>query len=410
MYTAVSAIGVRFGVGKRWEEITLTSITVQQLVTTFRRWQLTLSIPSAPTVPLYLDGDVLRRNWPTYTGTVAQLLTDLGSASLPTTPTGIQLNLRTAQYKDAFKAGYTVTPVTHANLDNPSIAIEDKHDVRLTRTEPATDYTEFFKRYLVSINGFYHQTDTDGINGIVVTDAMKSLRTSGQNQIGLFNFKNMGDLEFVQVTDDMVEIADAGQARVNIGKDLTNKTVFLVLGGYFMTIDPETFRRIGDSSYVINFNKIPMKDRWFESSKYMDLRALPLESTPMNEEQILADDLLTEAFLRAYLKLSQTFFVVLDCAEVFINRQFIKRSRLPDMYTAYKQPVYPLVTGLGRHPEYWSVYEDRQWAITIYDNLVFRRIYNTVNERALEGIDDGNDPMVRAVLSMAYFLEIGRDI
>ena len=102
--------------------------------------------------------------------------------------------------------------------------------------------------------------------------------------------------------------------------------------------------------------------------------------------------------------------MILDCPEVFVNRQFIKRSRLPDMYTAYKQPVYPLVTGLGRHPEYWSVYEDRQWAITIYDNLVFRRVYNTVNERALEGIDDGNDPMVRAVLSMAYFLEIGRDV
>lgn len=410
MYTAVSAIGVRFGVGKRWEQINLANFTVAQLVTTFRRWQVTLTLPSAPTIMLYLDGDFVRRNWPNEQVTFPQLLINLGNAALPTTPTGLKLKLRTARFKDAFKAGYTVTPVTHANNDNPSIADEDKTDVRLTRLNPATDYTNFFKRYMVSINGFYHQTDTDGIKGIVVTDAMKSQRWSGQNQIGLFNFQNMGDLEFVPVTDPMIEVVDAGEARVTLNKNLDGKTVFLVLGGYFMTIDPHHFTRVGDSSYLIDFNNLPMRDRWFESTKYLDLRSLPVDTTPASPDQILDANLTSEAFIRAYLKISQTFFVILDNPEVFINRQFIKRSYFPNHYVSYKEPVYPIVTGLGRMPEYWSVHEDGQWSLTVYDNVVAQRIFNTTNEEILEGIDGHNNPMYRGEVSMAHFLEIGSDI
>lgn len=410
MYTAVSAMGVRFGVGKRWEEINLANFTVAQLVTTFRRWQVTLTVPSAPTVMLYLDGEVVRRNWPNETVTFPQLLVNLGNAALPTTLTGLKLNLRQARFKDAFKAGYTVTPVTHANNDNPSIALEDKHDIRLTRRLPATDYTNFFKRYMVSINGFYHQTDTDGVNGIVVTDAMKSQRHSGQNQIGLFNFQKMGDLEFVPVTNAMIDVVDAGEARVTLGKNLDGKTVFLVLGGYFMTVDPHHFSRIGDSSYLIDFNNLPMRDRWFESTKYLDLRDLPVDTTPANDQQILDANLVSEAFIRAYLQISQSFFVILDNPEVFVNRQFIKRSYFPNHYVAYSEPVYPIVTGLGRMPEYWSVYEDRQWSLTVYDNVVAQRIFNTVNQNALVSVDDHNNPMYRGEVSMAYFMEIGSDV
>lgn len=414
MYTADSAIGVRFGVGKRWEVIPLANFTIAQLISTFRRAQLKLFLPSAPTVPLYLDFDYIRRTFPTFVGTVADLLTALGNASLPTTPTGIVLNLRTAQYKDGHKAGYTVTAVTHANLDNPSIADEDKTDIRLTRLNPATDYTEFYKRYLVSINGFYHQTDTDGVKGIVVTDAMKTLRHSGQNQIGLYNFKAMGDLVQVPITDAMMQLeddgAEPGEARINLNMDLTGKTVFLVLGGYFMTIDPRTFTRVGDSSYLLDFKNIGMKNRWFESSKYLDLKHLPVDTTPINDDQILAANLTSAVFLRAYLKLTQTFFVILDNPEVFIEKQFIKRTRLPDIYVAYKEPKWPMVTTYGRHPEYWSTKEDGQWSMTVYDNVVAQRIYNTVNANNLTGIDDANEPQNRGELAWAQLLVIGSDV
>ncbi len=410
MYTAVSAIGVRFGVGKRWEQITLADFTVAQLVSTFRRWQVTLSIPSN-SAPLYLDGDVVRQNWPTYASSFSQLLIDLGSASLPTTSTGIVLKSRSAYYKDGFKAGYTVTPVTHANSDNPSIPMDDKVDIRLTRLNPATDYLDFHKHYLVSINGFYHLTDTDGVKGVVVSEGMTTLKRSGQNQIGLFNFKNVGQLELVPVTDPMIQVLDTGKSRVTLSKNLEGKTVFLVLGGYFMTVDADAFYRVGESTYVIDFNKLPIKDRWFESSRYLLMKDMPVESTPVNPDEIDQADLTTEAFMRAYFKLSQSFFVILDCAEVFVERQFIRRSRLPDMYVSYKQPMYPMVTSFGRHPEYWATREDGQWSLCVYDNVRQRMIYDTVNQNAITGgIDDARVPMKRGELSMVHLLQIGRDV
>ena len=121
-------------------------------------------------------------------------------------------------------------------------------------------------------------------------------------------------------------------------------------------------------------------------------------------------DVVTPAFLLAYLQLSQSFFIVLDASEVFVQQQFIKRSGLPNLYVAYAEPVYPLVTGLGRHPEYWHTYEDRQYAITIYDNVIENKLFTTVGEQRRVSVDRGNRPTDAGRISAAYFLEIGSDI
>lgn len=409
MYLAVSAIGVRFGINKKWEEINLSDWKVIELFATFRRAQIKLSVASDP-APQYITLDNLRVYYSTYPNSLAELLIYLGDRALATTTEPIVLNKRTAQFKDAFKAGFTVTPVTHANLDNVSIPAEEKTDIRLTREKPATDYMNLFKHCLVSINGFYHLTDTDGAKGVIVSDAMKSLRRSGQNQIGLYSFNNVGSLEIVPINPTMVQHSLPGEVKLTLPQDLTGKTVMLVLGGYLHTVDPFMFKRIGNATYKLDFNNLPMLERFFESRKYLDFSGLPLETTPMNLNQISVADLTNDAFIMAYLQMSQTFFVVLDAPEVFTQKQFIKRSGLPDMYIAYSEPFYPLVTELGRHPEYWYVHEDGQYSVTVYDNVIGNRAFNTVNANKLMSVDGSNESTNAGRISAAYFLEIGRDV
>lgn len=411
MYTAVAAIGVRAGVGKRWEQINLEEwLEVSALVSTFRRWQVTLTHPSLP-APVYLDGDYFKTNAPNYNGALEALLTSYGDQALPTTPTGIVLSLKRAMYKDGFKAGYQITAVTHANSDSPTISLDDKPDIRLTRTNPATDYTNVFKTTLVSINGFYHQTDTDGINGIVVTDAMKSRNRCGQNQIGLYNFGLLGQITCVPLTDAMIGSPDEGKVLVDLQRDLTGKTIFLVLGGYFMVVDASILYRVAPSTYVIDFSKLDIRSRWFESTQYMDFGTMPVNSSPANATEIAVEDLLTEEFIRAYLKLSQTFFVILDKDEIFVNRQFLRPTRLPNMYVAYKQPVLPMVSTYGRHPEYWSTYEDGQWSMTIYGGQTDNYVFNTINQVTYAGgIDNKRASIKRVDIAKMYWLEIGSDV
>jgi hypothetical protein len=409
MYFITSATGVKKGIHKQWQAIDLTSLSVASLYTTYRKVWLTLTLSTDPT-PLYLDMDDVATRYATYAGTFAEWLVFIAAQSLPTRTTGPIFRHRSAKFCDAFKAGYTVTPVTHANVDSASTPMADKPDVRLTRTSPVTDYTAFFTHCLVSINGFYHLSDTDGVNGIVVSDAMTTLRHSRQNQIGLLSFSTVCSLQIVPITASMLQHTEPGQANVTLPQDLTNKTVMLVLGGYLHVIDPVTFQRIAQDTFKVDFLSLPLLERYYESKKYLDLSSLNLESSPTNDQQIGIDDLLTPEVLTAYLTLSQSFLVILDCPEIYLQKQFIKRTGLPDMYIAYNEPIYPLVTALGRHPEYWYTLEDGQYSVTVYDALVENRIFDTVMTAELASVDAGRRPAYPGSISPAHFLEIGRDI
>lgn len=408
MYTAVSAIGVRFGLNKKWEVVTLADYTVASAFVYFRKLQLKILTSSNQT--LYLDFNTQKTAHGNFPGSIQALLTSLSGVSLPTTLTGIVLNKRTAKFKDAFKAGYTMTPVTSSNLDNLNIEPSLKTHLRMTRTAPVTDYMNFYHHCLISINGFYHLSDTDGVNGVIVSDAMKSSKHSGQNQIGIYHFGDVCSIRLVPITAGMIEQTVPGQAKVNLGIDLTNKTALASIGGYLHVVDGYGLSKVGDSLFKIDFNNLPLLDRFFESRKFLDLSSLPLETTPFNLSQISLNELMSNAFILAYLLLSQSFFIILDCPEIYVQKQFIKRTGLPSMYISYTDPIYPLVTGLGRHPEYWKVLEDGQYSVTIYDGIVEDKVFNTTLIDYLSTVSGANWPTYPGHISEAHLLEIGRDV
>jgi hypothetical protein len=327
----------------------------------------------------------------------------------PTTLHPIISTTRTAKFKDAFKAGYKLTPVSRANLDNTNILDTLKTCVRLTRTLPTVDYTSFFNHCLVSVNGFYHLIDTDGTNGIVVVDAMKSLKRSNQNQIGVYSFSKVCALQAVPIVPSMIDHTNPGIAKITLPMSLTNKTVLMVIGGYLHFQDTTTFTQIGLSSFQVNFNLLPTLDRFYESRKYLDLSSLPLQSTINNTSQVALSDFLGDANITALLGLSQSFMVVLDNPSIFVNRIYIRKTGLPNLYIAYKEPVYPLITGLGRAPEYWSTKEDGQYALSVYDNLIENRVYNTMMADHLTTVDSSTWSFYPGYTSGAYMLEVGSD-
>jgi hypothetical protein len=409
MYTITSAMGVKKGIRKQWEPVALNGLNVVEVYAAYRNVWLTLTLATDPT-PLYVDLDALTTLHGSYPGTFSQWLASLAGRALPTRLEGPVFHARSAKFCDAFKAGYVITPVNKANNASESIRLLDKPDVRLTRTSPVTDYSAFFKHCLVSVNGFYHLSDTDGVKGVVVSEAMTSLRHSRQNQIGLLSFSTMCALQIVPLTQAMLQHTQSGQVNVTLPQDLTGKTVLLVIGGYLHTVDAQMVQRLSQDTFKVDFLRLPLLDRYYESKQYLDLSALGLESTVLNEHQIVNAELFTPAVLNAYLTLSQSFAVILDCEEVYTQKQFIKRTGLPDMYIAYSEPVYPLVTNLGRHPEYWSTYEDSQYSVTIYDSVVDNRVFNTTQTELLTSVDASRRSTRPGNISPAYFLEIGRDI
>ena len=412
MYEHIETIGVRSGLDKRWGVLTSESLalSLSTLFATYRKLQTKLQI-AGTTNPLYFDLDSLRPTHSFSELTIAQFLVANGNIALSTASTGIVLNHQTARYGDIVRLGYKLTPVNSANSDSPLIALEDKDHVRLTRTAPQTDYANMYAKSLVSVNGLYHLTDTDGVNGVMVMDAMRSSRIArDSSQMGVLSFQNVGSLEQVRITPSMVVQDSPRQALITLEQDLTNKTVFLVLGGYLHPVDPTVYQRVSVNSFRILFNSLPLLERYYESKRFIDLSSLPVQHSSVNEELVNVEDFYSDENLLAYLQLSQTFFVIINAPEIYTQRQYLRSTGTPDLYITYQKPIYPFVTSLGRQPEYWSVYEDQQWAIHTYKTVIEQRLFNTTRDVWNSNVDNSRVPHYSGLIPQGYFLEIGRDI
>lgn len=411
MYTATAARGVKKGVNQRWQAIDISTITVANLYDQYRKVILTLQTGNPP-VTVYLDMDEVRADYATYNNTVAQWLIDILDASLPTTTVTPDLRTRTARFMDAFRAGYSVKP--YNALYGENVSMTDRVDALLTRASPAADYSLFYNTTLVTVNGFYHRTDLAVGKGIVVYKAAESVRKSNQNQMGLLTFDGMCSIQTHPIAESMIYKQDeniplSDAAYINTGLDLTNKNVLFVIGGYIHFVK-DIITKVGDNLFKIDFANYPLFDRFYEMRNHLNVSSFNLSTSTVNPDQIAVEELQTDENIKALLLMNQSFFVVLDTPHLYTEKNYVKGTGYPASYIGFTTPNKSLVTGLGRHSEYWYRHEDDQYILTVYDNAVSNRIYNTINPYFENSVGDSELPTDPVYLSGAYFLEIGRDL
>jgi hypothetical protein len=208
----------------------------------------------------------------------------------------------------------------------------------------------------------------------------------------------------------MIDTTVAKNAVVNLPSDTSNKYVFLILGGYPIYVDGQALSQLSGSAYRINFTLLNILKRFYESGNYLDLSSVIAAAGVSGYTAVSEDDITSANAINAWLTMSQSFFVVLDNAEVFTQKQYIKRIGIPNQYLTYQDPIYPLVMVLGRHPSYWKVEEDGQWRVSIYNNVVGNLSYNVVPLPS-NLVDGGSDqPGMPGLLQEAYLLQIGSDV
>lgn len=412
MHTLIKATGILNGINQRWHILNPLTYSVKQLYQIYRKIYLEVSDDIHETNH-YVDLWDLANEYSEYTGNLIDLLVSIGNTTIPYVTNVPDINTRTIRYKDAYRAGYQLTPIDP--LYGTNSAPEYRTAIRITRDNPVTDYDLFYQHCLVSVNGFFHLTDTDGTNGIVVYHANTSRKIANQNQVGIISFYNVAGLEFIPITEDMIykndplqPISESGY--IKIGRDLTNKSVLISIGGYLHYVDGNLIQFVNDDEITIDFSNYNLFERYYESKHYIDLSSLPMSQNSVNDSQIATEELLSDNVLKKYLTLPQSFVIVVDAPQLFFNKQYIKKTNLPGMVISHQEPKYPLVAGLGRFPEYWSTKEDGQYSLTLYDNTKRNYIFNTTETIGLPSIGDSQLPIDPESVEGLYFLEIGRDI
>jgi hypothetical protein len=197
---------------------------------------------------------------------------------------------------------------------------------------------------------------------------------------------------------------------VKINQVLTNKSVLAVIGGYLVPPDSGLVTRVSDNEFQIDFQNLPLLQRYYESSGYIDLSSLGLTSSGRNPSQISVQELLSDTVLMKYLTLSQSFFVVLDAPELFVNRLFVKKTGTPGMFISFVEPQYPLCVGNGRMPEYWPRKEEDRWSLSAYDQYNRQKLFDTTDPMRLASVSSVSLPYDPDFYFGASLVEIGRDL
>lgn len=410
MYTLVSALVKQASPANRWQSAEIGDLSFQSLYSDYTGVIAVLSNPFLPN-NVALDLNSVRTLVIDYQETFNAFLTRMGNKTLPTYTPVPSLTPKYARYSDAFKAGYKVQPV--GPTQSPDAQLPNGAKTWLYLTKPNVDFRDFYRYCLVSVNGFLHRTDADQ-NGAWVVDGMKTARLANRNELGIINFQGVSTLSFIPVTADMIfkqssDQAYRNQMRIDLGVDTTGKTLMASLGGYLHVLDQSTIRRISPTEVLIDFNNLPLWERYHESRGVIDYSSLPFQRTTNNESQFAIDDFMSDANLVAYMQLSQTFFILADNPELYKETVYIPNTKITGLLIAYTKPDKPLINGIGKLADYWARYEDGQWAVAVVDNYWHHRVYNTAPKSSLNNIADNREPTDPVSHSRGYFLHIGTD-
>lgn len=407
MYTILTSYAKSKEYTQEWVKIDPSQISFATLYKKYRNVYLILKEPFTDRV-VGFNLDKLKVVKNTSSQTLQQYLTGIGNTSLATDYPARDFTKHYAKYADVFHAGYKVNATNMLYAEDSPLTRSDKPDLKLTKTD--LNYAVFEKNALVNVNGLFHYTQVDQ-NGIYVKDGMKSCLLSNQNQAGILSFYDVGEITTIPITADLIyrrtpSVSLYDECLLKLEQDITNKHVAIVVGGYLHFLDNRVISISNSKTIRFNFKMLPLLERYYESKNIIDLTSLPLEKVDATST-VSIESLKSDAVLQAYLLLSQSFIVLINNTDIFIEQDYLKQTPNRNALVSVIPPFYPVVAGYGKILNTWYAVEDGLFNITAKHNHRNNYVVNTVNA---DQVTVGSPLLGRPIEvshSNNYFLKIG---
>ena len=410
MYNLLRAVALSTKIASQWVVGDFSNESVRTLFQLYRRIVLVVTLPNS-SVERYIDMEQLRNTYATYPNRLSVLLQVLGQTELELLSELPGQKIGYAKYNDVYRCGYTVHLAKRGMVLPDEYPKADLPDLQLKRPGFDTDLSLVHSHCLMSVNGFFHQTDTDGTDAFIVDGGITS-RYSNIGHVGMTSFLSIGALSKHPVKQaNLLPKPDSLTLKsgvlITIPEEVDGKAFFLVLGGYLVFPQDGVFYQVGDHQFMLNLERLPYLERLLESMNYLDLSALRLTPSERNEHTLNVEEVWSDAVIRRYLTLSQSFFVSVNVPELFTAKIFLKQMASPGVFAAYQDPVCPLIAGFGRAAEYWKVHEDGQWAVTVVDSFARNYVFNRQPQNTLTNVTNQLAPDTPFFHSQGFLLEIG---
>lgn len=412
MYITTSAIVKSRGFSGRWETLDLSNTVLNTLWVTYARIYLILTNQYSP-VDLCLDMslvvDEMTKVNPNLT--VSQWLNGLGNASLPTTTVIPKLEFGHVRYRDAIAAGYK-HDLLHRSV-HPSVPIPSgtKQDVSLVKH--GIDYSEFEKYCLTTINGFFHRCVGNADN-VQILDAGTSLQFGNDNHVGILSFLDIGELDIIPITTSMVSSAtpagtlgNSVNLKIPEEHEVGDKTILVSIGGYLHYVG-KLIKYVGNGILQVDIGNFGLESRFYDMQNKIDISSmtqhLPKKNGSFN--QVALSELYADPVILALLTLSQSFIVLVDNTDIFIEHEELEQTFTPGLYLTRTKPDYPVVFNKGSLYSYWAIAEEDVWTISGKTNERPNYNHETSQVHQQLSIDNTRNTINPTDWSRAYFLKI----
>ena len=419
MYTCVRALLRRHGGNQRLFESTVNVTPVRELAADYETCVLVLLL-SGTTNEIALDladiPETVLTLGPTIT--VDQWLVTNGNKTLPTTDTVPKPTAGVVKSRDIFVAEYHVELMHPTEGEGTQVPDYELTDLKVTRED--VDYQELYEHGLFTVNGLCHIADYSSKH-LRIKGGGRSVQYANRNMIGMHSFLSVGKMTFLPITDEMIvpkKLADGSNAPLKSGfvlnlpgVDLSNKAVMISFAG-ILHFGNERYRPIGDSTVMVDWYQIPLMEIFYNARPYIDMSSFEeLLGRPSGHGDAL--DLIManrDDSIRAFLKLQQTFVILVETDNFFVNKIPVEDTGLSGRYYHGDRPRYPLQLENGFLPEYMTYNDWGEYVIAVDNNLINRYTHNTrpyaAEDNYVTGARQSSFP---TYFGSAYLLEMGRD-
>lgn len=412
-YEYKEALGIRTIDSCRYVPVDIENETLASLTRDYKKLYVKLTHPQTQEDVVLDVLDLINGVSDTYQ-TFAAFLTTNGNSTLH----GLNLNLETVEKHVVFQDVWSsiindVSPIKLGVHPDNNTDPSTFKDLLLRFSEnDYVGYDYFGDNCIFTVNGLVHRSNQSQ-HGIYLQDARTSCNLYNNTDLGMIDFNQLGGVTSIDI-DDTLMVTDTlnkpwYNTKLNLGVDLTDKTLLLSIGGYLHLLD-DVYDVINPKVGLvgINFNKYQLLQKYFDSKEIIDLDGLPVDYLTEDRSCIVkaSVDESTE-YIKALLNLSQTFAIVVN-SNLYIRNTKLQNQDLEGKFITDRRPLGILKAQRGLVKEYHTL-EDNGKYVTYVDNLKQANYaFETTDYSETINITNNSDPGNPHTVSDVYEVTLAK--
>lgn len=287
---------------------------------------------------------------------------------------------------------------------------ENFPDVEITRPAVETDLSLLHTKSLLTVNGYIHDTQYIG-NKLYIPNATLSMLKSRSNSIGILSFNKLqSHLTKYIITSSMLSTEEHTsmfeKTIITFSTDI--QFPILVVAGYMIFENPETFYRVSNRSFVLRLDRLNYIEKLYELNRQRDIfDELNIPISPNNTSVIDGNVARSNETITKLLTLYNSFLVQVPVTNINTRRIYLEHSNVPGNFRTEVDPVHPIIVGYGKIAEYLKRRNnDSKYTVYITDAHYNRHLFSNLPQEHINTYNDHRVIGNSYNLTPAYFLNI----